>query len=368
MQSEDTDLLSIVLQCINTGITVQNKKGKFLYVNNMAAKMMGFSSEIQLMNSDPDKILQAYSLLDSKNKPFSLDNLPSRKTLKTNVSTDAVIQYIHKKTKEKKWSYVKAIPVRSSKGKLEYVVNTLVDITEEKQENQSVERFVATASHEFKTPLASVKALNQLSAKRLRKIGDKQLISFAAKIDEKINELTRLINDFLDTAKIRSGTLSLIAEPVEFDSFIQDIVDDMQRIYDSHLISVTGKTYKTIVADSGRLRQAIVNLIRNARKYSPNSKKIEINLLSSDDNVTISVRDFGIGIKKSDIKNIFTPYYRSDISKTQTGGLGLGLFITSHIVKAHGGNIVVNSRPNKGSVFSVILPIKSQKKLTIIDY
>lgn len=364
MKQSSVFLLSSVLQSIKVGITVQNTEGKIIYANQVAASMIGYGSVASLMKTSRQKVLKNFQIFDTAGNPFDINLLPGRLALRGKKNPHVVVQYLNAKTKSKRWAEIKASAVPNRNGKIEYVVNTFQDITKEKQEEENVDHFIATASHELKTPLASIKALNQIVEKHYNQGRVEKMTPFLTKIDEKVNELTKIINDFLDITKIRAGKLDFNPELFNFDEFVDQIIKDMKLITSTHKIKKNGKANVTLAADKSLIRQVFANIIRNAIKYSPDNKKILINLKTDKKKVTVSIQDFGIGIAKADQAHIFEPYYRGNKKYTgTTGGLGLGLYISSHIVNLHGGTMRVQSKEHKGSTFYFTIPINPKKIL-----
>lgn len=225
------------------------------------------------------------------------------------------------------------------------------DITERFNLEKQKEIWVAMASHELRTPLTTIKAFAQIIQAKEK---DHEKLRYLAKINNTADAMTNIIDDFLDATNIKSGKLKLEKMPFNLTSLINEIVDGFLT-HTKHKISLALEKNVIITADKKRIRQVLSNLITNALKYSPEDKKIIIKCTRNDNYALISVTDFGIGIKRGDKRKIFDLFYRAS-EQTSTGGLGLGLFITRALVKAHGGTIFVESVEKKGSTFHVRLP------------
>jgi len=181
-------------------------------------------------------------------------------------------------------------------------------------------------------------------------------------MDEQIDRLTNLIITMLDVSKIESGKLIYQKDDVDVDKLIQDTVRDILLSSEKKLeIKIIGKTKKIIKADCYRIGQVLSNLLINAIKYSPGSNLIIVRAKTDKKRVTISVQDFGIGIPKSKINRLFEKFGRLEEEQTDAQGfsnLGLGLYISSEIIKRHKGKIWAESVYNKGSTFYFTLPTK----------
>jgi len=224
--------------------------------------------------------------------------------------------------------------------------------------------FISVASHELKTPVTSVKIFTQVLKKHSEQIGDKKAVAHLSTMDKQLNKLTELIYDLLNVSKIQAGKMEFKERSFDFDKAVKEVVDVLQQTSTKHKIELKGKTKKQVLGDEERLGQVINNLISNAIKYSPKADKVIIKLSTDNGNVTVGVRDFGIGMEKAHIKRIFERFYRVyDTTDKTFPGLGIGLYISSEIVSRHGGRLWVESNPGKGSTFYFSLPINGKKFL-----
>jgi signal transduction histidine kinase len=140
---------------------------------------------------------------------------------------------------------------------------------------------------------------------------------------------------------------------------IREIVDEVGHTEPGYQISFEADCDKEVFADRGRIGQVLINLLTNAIKYSPNDKKIAVRSFAEENNVLISVADYGIGISKPDQQKIFQRFYRVEGKDEKTfPGFGIGLFIASEIIRRHHGRIGVESEPGKGSLFFFSLPLE----------
>lgn len=219
--------------------------------------------------------------------------------------------------------------------------------------------FIGMASHELKTPITTIKAYVQVLNKALSQKNYDQTASFLNKIDLQLNRLVELISDLLDISKIGAGKLELNKEVFDLNNLLDQVVDNMKHLYPTYQIKCNSKSGIKVYADKNRVEQVLINLITNAIKYSPKSKMIEIRIEKNKYKVIISVRDFGIGISKAEQKRIFERFYRAEgVDEKTFPGLGVGLYISSEIIKRHGGRILVSSKKGEGSKFSFVLPLK----------
>ncbi|MGY0036279.1 PAS domain-containing sensor histidine kinase [Pedobacter sp. NJ-S-72] len=252
-----------------------------------------------------------------------------------------------------KWFLARAIPlIENDKILLWIGTNTNIDL--QKNNEQRKDEFISIASHELKTPLTSIKAFNQLIQ---RKNSEHSLDGFILKSAQNITRLERLIKDLLDVTKINAGKITYEMEPFDFGKMVAESICNVQLTAPAHEIVFENAVDITYLGDQYRLEQVVHNFLTNAVKYSPNGKRIIVRSVILDNNLIVSFQDFGIGIAEKDSKRLFERYYRVDDNAMRFEGLGLGLFISSEILRRHKGNFWIESEPGKGSTFYFRLPI-----------
>lgn len=236
------------------------------------------------------------------------------------------------------------------------------DVTEHKIEEKRQEFYLNDLGHELKTPLASIKAFAQIIQMRIKKGDSKKSILYLSRIDEQVDKLTRFVNALLDVTRIRAEKLKIFREVFNFDELVDETIKKFKSpLYERYEIIKEGKAGKNIIADRNRIGEVLRNLISNAIKYSYNSNKIIINVLSDKTNIMFNVQDFGLGISKDQQNKIFEPFFKVHIlDKEFYSGLCLGLHISSEIAKIHGGKMWFESKEGVGSTFYLSLPIKNQ--------
>jgi signal transduction histidine kinase len=231
-------------------------------------------------------------------------------------------------------------------------------MTEQKNLQQQKDDFIGIASHELKTPVTSIKGYAQVLEKMLQKKGDVKEAMMMNRMDAQIRRLTNLIGDLLDVTKINSGKLQFNDEPFEFNEMVKELVEDLQRTTEQHRLVEELNETGLVFGDKERISQVITNLVTNAIKYSPGADKIIIHASTKNNEVVLCVEDYGIGIPADKLENVFEQFYRVSGDMQHTfPGLGLGLYISSEIIKREGGRIWVNSTEGKGSTFCFALPL-----------
>ncbi|TSD67079.1 PAS domain S-box protein [Inquilinus sp. KBS0705] len=255
------------------------------------------------------------------------------------------------------WHLARALPLIED-GKVTFWLGTNTNIHQQKTNENKKDEFISIASHELKTPLTTIKAFFQLS-KREADIQSK-LRPFVDKADRQLDRLGRLIEDLLDVSKINAGKMIYNKEDFNFDQLLADTVESIQQTTNTHRIELQTHCRITYRGDQHRIEQVLINLLNNAIKYSPDADKVVLRCELENQNLIISVQDFGIGIPEEHLKGLFDRFYRVDNSSARFQGLGLGLFISNEIVKRHGGSLWIESQPDKGSTFYFLLPLSGK--------
>ncbi len=231
------------------------------------------------------------------------------------------------------------------------------DVTERYYMEKQKDLWMGIATHELKTPLTGVKAFTQIMTQKAKKLELEEFVEYLDKINTLTDDMSDLVNDLLDVTKIKSGGLEINTQKINIKDVVKKVISTIQPINPTHQIIYENKEDCIVDVDEKRISHLLSNLLNNAIKYSENADKVVINTSLDKSGITISIRDFGIGIEKKHLNHIFDLFYRANGGNTQkTFGLGLGLFISKAIASAHKGNIWVESDLGEGSTFYVFLP------------
>lgn len=232
------------------------------------------------------------------------------------------------------------------------------DVTKIKTLEKMRSDFVANVSHELKTPLTSIKGF----AETLKYVEDSATREkFLDIINVEAERLSRLINDILTLSELEHKDYSVNFQRVCLNDSIEEVYYIMQTIANEKNIKLefnlaNEKLY--INGDRDKFKQMMINLIDNAIKYTPSGGTVEIKLNKDKDNAIIDIKDTGIGIPKQHLPRLFERFYRVDKARSRSmGGTGLGLAIVKHILMIFNGNIQVESEVNKGTKFTITLPL-----------
>ena len=221
--------------------------------------------------------------------------------------------------------------------------------------------FISVASHELKTPVTSLRVYAEVLQRQAAQRHDEQTSHSLGKMVTQLGRLTLLVSDLLDVSRIDAGKLELRRDSVDLRQLVGEVVDALRATTSKHRIDVVGTIRQPLTGDRERLEQVLTNLLTNAIKYSPQGERVIVRLAETAHDATIEVEDFGIGIDPDDRGRIFDRFYRSSSSQQRTfPGLGMGLYISSEIVRRHGGTIWATSDTGRGSVFHVVLPFAAE--------
>lgn len=344
-----------ILTNLGNGVITIDKSAKITLFNNSAAELLGIKKE----DAVGKLLYKVWVLLDEEGKVVPIKQRPAVRSLKTGEkfvvdNFSVVIKGKHKRI------FPISLTVNPILFNKEVVGATVIfrDITAEKELEKNKDAFISTASHELKTPITSMKLFNQILQERFKKYhSDKKISLYIEKLNEQLNNLTRLTTDLLDVSRIQTGKIDLKKESTDVNILIKDTIENIQRIVKSHKINLEGRCDKKVFIDKERITQVLTNLINNAIRYSPRAKQIIVTVSPNDEELKICVKDFGMGISNEDQTKIFERFYR--IQQDKSAGMGLGLYISSEIIKAHQGNIWVESKVKKGSTFCFSLPFKA---------
>lgn len=234
-----------------------------------------------------------------------------------------------------------------------------------KEEERMRSDFISMLSHEIRTPLTSIReSVSLISEGVLGEIGDRQrrLLEIAR---EEIERLTDLLNHLMQVARMEAGALEIHTRPTDPITLVDTSIHRLRSMAEAKGVKILvhlPEGIPRVLADPDHLQQVLLNLVGNAIKFSPPQREVNVRVepVEADRKLIFSVADMGSGIPDDEKLLVFHKYYRVAGMKNEADGVGLGLSISKYIVEAHGGEIWVESRVGKGSVFSFSIPISPE--------
>lgn len=248
------------------------------------------------------------------------------------------------------------------KNLMEKLTQLEQDYAMARKEIHARDEFLSIASHELKTPLTSMLLQTQTALYSIRNVSlahfsINNLLKMLESVENQTKRLSKMINDLLSTSLITTGNLQLVYEKVDLETVVSGVLEEFSPRLQREGYELTYASKESITGqwDKIRIQQAISNLISNAVKYG-NREPIVVAIRKEGNTALIIVKDHGIGVPKEQHEKIFGLFERA-VSPTAYKGLGVGLYITKKIVEAHGGSISVSSKVDKGSTFTIKLPV-----------
>ena len=220
--------------------------------------------------------------------------------------------------------------------------------------------FVATVSHEFRTPLTTLRQFTDMLRDQPALSPERRSAAYEAQ-SRATERLTRLVESMLDFGRMEAGAHRYRFEARDCTTLVRRIVDEFASVARSsgHAVAFAGSSPAPVDADEEALSTAVRNLLDNAVKYSPQKHAVDVDVQRRNGDVFISVRDHGIGIPGDEQHQIFTKFHRGEQARTRgIKGTGIGLAMVQQIVKAHHGRVEVESSPGAGSTFTIVLPVR----------
>jgi two-component system phosphate regulon sensor histidine kinase PhoR len=248
---------------------------------------------------------------------------------------------------------VSAVPLADPGG----VLLVVRDVTTEVRIESMRRDFVGDASHELKTPVASIRAAAE-TMERAATDDPEAVARFATRLRQDAVRLSEIVSDLLDLSRLEAEPSTL--DPVRLDRIVDEEVQRVRSQAEDAGVTLDSDTRPvTVPGSTNDLALLTRNLLENAVRYTPRGGRVRVEVAGEDGRATLSVRDTGMGIPSRDLPRVFERFYRVDRARSrETGGTGLGLSIARHVVERHGGEISAESELGQGSTFTVTLPVR----------
>ena len=228
--------------------------------------------------------------------------------------------------------------------------------------NRQTEVFLATATHELRTPLSGILSYAEVLADYYDTLADDERRSIASSLNHQCQTMMGLVEELFDFARLESGRLTLDAEPTRASELVSSAVDLMAAVAAEHGLRFERQIAELgpVVLDPTKIRQCVLNLLSNAIKFTPAGGTISVRLTASAEGIEVAVADTGQGIPAEELDRVFELFY-SGAGRGGQKSLGLGLYLVRSFVELHGGKVWVRSRPGEGSTFAFAVPWHSPR-------
>ena len=262
-------------------------------------------------------------------------------------------------------SEVRIYPILDRRGRIKYFAGLEMDISDRKQLDRIKSEFVSLASHQLRSPLTGISLSLDLLLRGIEgelSAGQKKALQ---EIRQSVHQTSDLVRSLLDLSRIEMGSFRLEKEPVEIRKTAKSVINENLPLIKAKNIRLAEEyrlADEILMFDQSVATVVLQNLLSNAAKYTPVRGRIDLLVSQEKNQIHIKVADTGVGIPQSEQQNIFSKFYRAtNAKKTENEGNGLGLSLLKPIIEAAGGRISFFSEENKGSVFSVVLPVEKTK-------
>lgn len=356
--------LEAVISQMGEGIVITDGGGQVKLVNQYAEALYG-TANVQVATYSADT---PYHLFHLDGRPLDREELLlNRAVLKGETMTN--VEWLVRRADDTQVIVNgSATPILGSQGERLGAVLVLRDVTQRRQIESEKDQFLSIVSHELKTPLTTIKGLNDLARRKLMR--GAQPADVAQKLDviaQQVRRMEGLIGDLLDIRRLETGVLPLVFAPLDLTVSAHEAGERAQAMTERHTIIVSAEPSSGVLvsADRDRLDQVLDNMLSNAIKYSPDGGTIRLDLCCEGNQALVRIQDQGIGIPAAGRERLFERFYRgSNVVASEYGGLGIGLSLSRELVLKHNGTLVLEATSEKGSTFLLRLPLLIETEAT----
>lgn len=350
----------IIINAIGDGVIAIDSKGIVQLINPAAQSILGWGKQ--------DALLLSYKsilkLSDEQGTELKDGQSPVQQVLNTNQQMHAGKLATVTKSGKKLSISLTASPIDAAGSG---VIIIFRDTTKERAEEREQAEFISTASHEMRTPVASIEGYLGLALNPSTATIDQRAHDFIKKAQDSAAHLGRLFQDLLDVSKSEDGRMTSTPKTTDLTPFVQSLTEGLlPRAQEKNLNLIfnpaTASAQKRLMPvyyvhqDTSHMREIIDNLIENAIKYTPQGEVV-VDITGTEDRVVVSVKDTGLGIPKEDLSHLFQKFYRIDnVDRQEIGGTGLGLYLARRLAESMEGRIWAESEFGKGSTFFFEIP------------
>ncbi len=339
-----------IFHALHEGIAVCDSNDSILMVNNAFSALLGLNSATEVVGK---KVLQ---LLEES---VSGMQLGVSKSVLNSASPFVCELRVGKHLADGVWR-INRTPVIDEACEKSITLWTIRDITQQKMADEMRNQFVFTATHELRTPLANIKAYAETLA-QTSDIGIEDQKRFYNIINNEATRLSRFVDELLDVNQMESGAVTITCGETDLERLLNDVMENLkpqlqqkEQLFEKHFAA----KLPSLRLDKDKITAALINLLGNAVKYTPEKGTVRFLVELDDTNIHFHIEDTGIGISAEELPRISEKFFRSSDSRVQSiVGSGLGLAFSQEVARLHRGRISVKSEINKGSRFTLTLPL-----------
>lgn len=373
---DETQKFKVIIENIEDGVILFDSKNVIQLFNPAAAKITGWSAD----DATGLDISQVFLVVNDKGEFLPDGTNPLKQVFTSTETLHAKDVFVQTRDKKQIPISLNVSPLLDAAKNVSGAVAVFGDETAQREEERQRADFISTASHEMRTPVASIEGYLALALNDKVATIDSRARGYLEKAHASTQHLGQLFQDLLTSAQAEDGRINSHPEVIEFGAYLEQLAEDLRFVAEKKglfvdFVAGTGNTINAtkqasgvkvitpiyyVKVDPGRMREVITNLFDNAVKYTPEGR-ITLGVTGNEKVVQFYIKDSGMGIPAGDIPHLFQKFYRVDNSSTRTiGGTGLGLFICRKIVELYNGRIWAESEVGKGTTFFINLPRVSQ--------
>lgn len=341
----------ILIESLSEGVIVMDARGVTVVCNQAARESFLAKGGIRSWN----ELAASVDLVDAADRVIPAVDWPFQRVLRGERVQGEIYGVVFKQTGERRYLRLTCSAAYEA-GRLEYVACVVVDATEEMFFERLKRELLAGLAHELKTPLAIAKGYaQQLESVKSTPDGLAGMLGGIVRACDRMDHLSETL---LDLAGMILGRMCLTRERVDLAELTRSVLARAERGARSHRFHVELQPGLFVVVDSARISQALRHLIENAMSYSAPGSEIDVFSSTDECNVTLTVRDHGVGIPDAMKRGVFTLFFKAHAgTERDKGGLGVGLYLAREILRRHGGDLTCESEEGVGSSFRMVLPL-----------
>jgi len=353
----EKELLSITLGGMSEGLIAVDIDKRIILFNEVAENLCGWKFK-EVEGKLVDEVFQIINEQTEEPLENPIEKALQSKEAECGTQYDVLVSRDGSRCPV----YVSAAPIRKTEGEVVGVVMVFRDVSYERELDRMKTDFVSSVSHELRTPLTSIKAYTETILND-KDMPEETRWNFMDVISEETNRLANLIEDLLEVSRIEAGTAKIELDTVDVTAIIEKVLTALKPLANKKNIELEthiSNELPQLPADESKIESVITNLINNAIKFTPENGRVSISVETANDQMSIRISDTGMGIPAEALPKIFNRFYRVYRPGKQIQGTGLGLSIVNKIVEMHNGRIEVESEVDRGTTFTVFIPLTAE--------